>query len=105
MEQIKYRRITFFVIPIKVVPHGGVIIEYTFQYVSQYSEVGRCKVILQKCGYLPEGQDTTCECGTAPQTTEHLLVCSQMGQHCTHEDGAEFNDYVRHCVSYWLGRI
>ncbi len=53
--------------------------------------------------YLLTG--TTCECGTAPQTMEHLLVCLQMGQHCTHEYLAEFNDSARHCVSYWLGRI
>jgi hypothetical protein len=69
------------------------------------SGVGRCKVALQKWGYLPEGQDTVCECGTAPQTMEHLLACPQMGQHCTHEDLAEFNDSARHCVNYWLGRI
>ena len=37
------------------------------------SGVGRCKVALQKWGYLPEGQNTTCECGTVPQTMEHLL--------------------------------
>ncbi len=40
------------------------------------------------------------KCGTAPQTMEYLLVCPQMGQHCTHEDLAELNDSARHCNSY-----
>ncbi len=62
-------------------------------------------VALQKWNYLPEEQGTTCERETAPQTMEHLLVCLQMVQHCTHEDLIEFNDVARNCVSYWLGRI
>ncbi len=48
----------------------------------------------------------TGQCGTAPQTMEHVVVCPQMEQHCIiHEDLAEFNDSARHCVSFWLGRI
>ncbi len=43
------------------------------------SGVRRCKVALQKWGYLPQGQGTTCECGTAPKTMEHLLVLSTDG--------------------------
>ena len=69
------------------------------------TRVGRSKVSLQNWGYLAEGQDATCECGTAPQTMDHLLVCPQMGLECTSEDLAEFNDSGRYCASFWLGHI
>ena len=65
------------------------------------SGTGRCKVTLKKWGYL-RSDDVTCECGSEPQTMEHLLMCPLLEQECHAEDLAEFNDCAKDCVKLWL---
>ena len=65
------------------------------------STTGRCKVTLQKWNYLNSG-DTTCICGTEPQTMEHLLRCPNLEQECKAEDLAEYNDIAKSCVQLWV---
>ena len=82
---------------------------------------GRCKVSLKKCGFL-NNDDATCECGTEPQSREHLSRCPLFMEHllrcplfmehlsrcpllehdCKAEDLAEYNECARNCVQLWL---
>ena len=66
--------------------------------------VGRCKANLNKWGYR-EDADITCDCGTAPQTMEHLLCCPQLEHTCTPKDLASFNENGKECVQFWLKHI
>ena len=52
------------------------------------SGVGRAKATLAKWGHLNNG-DTVCDCGTEPQTMQHLLICPLLEQPCTASDLAE----------------
>ena len=62
---------------------------------------GRCKVSLKKWGFL-NNDDAMCECGTEPQSMEHLLRCPLLEHDCKAEDLAEYNKCARNCVQLWL---
>ena len=63
---------------------------------------GRCKVNLKKWGYRMN-EDVTCECGSEPQTMDHLLRCPLLEQECrATADLAVFNDRAKNCVQLWL---
>ena len=66
--------------------------------------VGRCKVNLCKWGYQKDG-DNTCDCGTVPQTMEHLLCCPLLEQKCTSDDLVGYNENAKKCVQLWLNHI
>ena len=66
--------------------------------------VGRCKVNLCKWGYQKDG-DNTCDCGTVPQTMEHLLCCPLLEQKCTSDDLAGYTENAKKCVQLWLKHI
>ena len=66
--------------------------------------VGRAKVTLSKWGYRPSN-DTMCDCGTEPQTMEHLLRCPLGQEPCTSADLATYNDNAEKCVQHWLNKI
>lgn len=68
------------------------------------SGVGRTKVTLSKWGYLND-RDAVCNCGTEPQTMQHLLTCPLLEQPCTASDLAEFNFKGQQCVQLWLNHI
>ena len=67
--------------------------------------IGRCKVLLHKWGYLQDNQDLNCDCGSEPQTMEHLLQCPLLEQACTAEDLAAYNDTAHKCVQHYLNII
>ena len=62
--------------------------------------VGRATVTLSKWGYRPSN-DTMCDCGTEPQTMEHLLRCPLVQEPCT----SAYNDNAEKCVQHWLNKI
>ena len=62
---------------------------------------GRCKVSLKNWGFIYK-DDVTCECGTAPQSMEHLLRCPLLEHECKAKDLAEYNECARNCVQLWL---
>ena len=67
--------------------------------------VGRSKEFLQRWGYLGDSSDLKCECGTEPQTMQHLLECPLLEQTCITRDLADYNDTAHKCVQHWLNRI
>ena len=66
--------------------------------------VGRAKVTLAKWRYIDQAA-VMCECGTEPQTMQHLMVCPRLEHPCTASDLAEYNDYGQRCVQLWLNQI
>ena len=68
------------------------------------SGVGRTKVTLSKWGYLND-RDAVRDCGTEPQTMQHLLTCPLLEQPCTASDLAEFNCKGQQCAQLWLNHI
>ena len=68
------------------------------------SGAGRAKATLCKWGYLNDN-DAVCDCGTEPQTMQHLLSCPLLEQPCTAADLAEFNENGQRCVQLWLNHI
>ena len=67
------------------------------------SGVGRSREALSRWGYL--SGPTTCDCGTEPQTMEHLLQCPLLGGPCTAKDLALYNTKGQQCTKHWLGVI
>ena len=68
-------------------------------------DIGRSKELLQRWGYLGDNSYLKCECGTEPQTTQHLLECPLLEQTCTARDLAGYNDTAYKYVQHWLNRI
>ncbi|KAJ8402916.1 hypothetical protein AAFF_G00362300 [Aldrovandia affinis] len=64
------------------------------------SGVGRSREALSRWGYL--SGPTTCDCGTEPQTMEHLLRCPLLGGPCTAKDLALNNTKAQQCTNHWL---
>ncbi|KAJ8351061.1 hypothetical protein AAFF_G00157240 [Aldrovandia affinis] len=62
--------------------------------------VGRSRKALSRWGYL--SGPTTCDCGTEPQTMEHLLRCPLLGGPCTAKDLALNNTKAQQCTNHWL---
>ena len=59
--------------------------------------------LMQLWGYN-EGEPTVCECGDE-QAMEHLLVCTNLSDPCTHEVLEEFNPRASSCVQHWAGAV
>ena len=64
---------------------------------------GGCKVSLKKRGFL-NNDDVMWECGTEPQSMEHLMRYCLLEHECKAEDLAEYNECARNCVQLWLKR-
>ena len=62
---------------------------------------GRCKANFMKWGYRMT-EDVTCDCGSEPQTMDHLLRCTLLKQECRVADLVAFNDRAKDCVQLWL---
>ena len=54
---------------------------------------------------MGDNSDLKCECGTEPQTIQHLLECPLLEQTCTARDLAYYYDTAYKCVQNWLNRI
>ena len=67
------------------------------------SGVGRSREALSRWGYL--SGPTTCDCGTEPQTMEHLLQRPLLGGPCTAKDLALYNTKGQQCTKHWLAVI
>ncbi|KAG7303178.1 hypothetical protein JYU34_011639 [Plutella xylostella] len=67
------------------------------------AEVGCCKDNLCKWGYTVG--TNLCDCGTAPQTMEHLLSCPLCPSTCTREDLLQANQNAIKVASFWSGQI
>ncbi|KAG7306872.1 hypothetical protein JYU34_008341 [Plutella xylostella] len=67
------------------------------------AEVGCCKDNLCKWGYTVG--NNLCDCGTAPQTMEHLLSCPLCPSTCTRDDLLQANQNAIIVASFWSGQI
>ena len=65
--------------------------------------VGRSKVSLKKWGYTTGS--TMCDCGTEPQTMQHLLHCPLLEDDCTVSDLATNTGKAQKCVKQWLTTV
>ena len=65
--------------------------------------VGRTKTTLNQWCYT-SGQ-TTCECGTEPQTADHILRCPLLKEPCTTADLAAYNMQAKQCVKQWIDTV
>ena len=64
-------------------------------------QIGHCKVLYHKWGYLNNNKQLNCECGTEPHTMQHSLQCPLLVQVCIAEDLAAYNDTAQKCVQHW----
>ena len=49
--------------------------------------------------------DTPCECGHAPETTNHMLQCPLLAHPCTLDYLQKFNENDRKCVDKWKNAV